>query len=82
VLEAIAERGDPLRLAVQLLPREPGRDAPFAVLSALALSAVLYALVQASALAAVPGAAPYPPSSEEVITHPTQEHVLPPDPSR
>jgi len=33
-------------------------------------------------LAAVPGAAPYPPSSEEVITHPTQEHVLPPDPSR
>ena len=37
--------------------REPGRDAPFAVLSALALAAVLYALVQASALAAVPGLA-------------------------
>jgi len=37
--------------------REPGRDAPFAVLSALALAAGLYALVQASALAAVPGLA-------------------------
>lgn len=37
--------------------REPGRDAPFAVLSALALAAGLYALVQAAALAAVPGLA-------------------------
>jgi basic amino acid/polyamine antiporter, APA family len=37
--------------------REPGRDAPFAVLTALALSAGLYALVQAAALAAVPGLA-------------------------
>jgi APA family basic amino acid/polyamine antiporter len=37
--------------------REPGRDAPFAVLTALALAAGLYALVQAAALAAVPGLA-------------------------
>jgi len=37
--------------------REPGRDAPFAVLSALALAAVLYALVQAAALTSVPGLA-------------------------
>jgi amino acid transporter len=37
--------------------REPGRDAPFAVLVSLALAAVLYALVQAAALASVPGLA-------------------------
>ena len=37
--------------------RAPGRDAPFAVLVALGLSAGLYALVQAAALAAVPGLA-------------------------
>ena len=37
--------------------REPGKDAPFAVLVALALAAVLYAFVQAAALAAVPGLA-------------------------
>ncbi|MFI5347222.1 MAG: APC family permease [Elusimicrobiota bacterium] len=37
--------------------RDPGRDAPFAVLVALALAAVLYAFVQAAALAAVPGLA-------------------------
>lgn len=37
--------------------RAPGKDAPFAVLSALALAAVLYMLIQAAALAAVPGLA-------------------------
>jgi len=37
--------------------REPGRDAPFAVLVSLALAAGLYGLVQAAALAAVPGLA-------------------------
>jgi amino acid transporter len=37
--------------------RDPGRDAPFAVLTALALAAILYALVQASALVSVPGLA-------------------------
>ncbi|MBI3564033.1 MAG: amino acid permease [Elusimicrobia bacterium] len=37
--------------------RAPERDAPFAVLTSLALAAVLYALVQAAALAAVPGLA-------------------------
>ncbi|MFI5361946.1 MAG: APC family permease [Elusimicrobiota bacterium] len=37
--------------------RDPGRDAPFAVLVSLGLAGVLYALVQASALAAVPGLA-------------------------
>jgi amino acid transporter len=37
--------------------RAPERDAPFAVLTALALSAGLYALVQAAALASVPGLA-------------------------
>jgi APA family basic amino acid/polyamine antiporter len=37
--------------------REPGRDAPFAVLVSLALAAALYAFVQAAALAAVPGLA-------------------------
>ena len=37
--------------------RDPGRDAPFAVLTALAVAAGLYALVQAAALAAVPGLA-------------------------
>jgi amino acid transporter len=37
--------------------RAPGRDAPFAVLASLTLAALLYALVQAAALAAVPGLA-------------------------
>jgi APA family basic amino acid/polyamine antiporter len=37
--------------------KEPGRDAPFAVLVSLAVAAVLYALVQAAALAAVPALA-------------------------
>ncbi len=37
--------------------REPGKDAPFAVLTSLALAAVLYALIQAAALASVPGLA-------------------------
>ncbi len=37
--------------------RDPGRDAPFAVLVSLALAAGLYCLVQAAALAAVPGLA-------------------------
>lgn len=37
--------------------RSPGRDAPFAVLVSLALAAGLYGLVQAAALAAVPGLA-------------------------
>jgi amino acid transporter len=37
--------------------RDPGRDAPFAVLVSLALATALYALVQAAALAAVPGLA-------------------------
>ena len=40
--------------------RAPRRDAPFAVLASLALVAVLYALVQAAALAAVPGLAGSP----------------------
>jgi trehalose synthase len=31
-----------------------------------------------SSLGAVPAAAPYPPSAEEVITHPTQEHRIVP----
>jgi amino acid transporter len=37
--------------------RDPARDAPFAVLSALAVAAGLYALIQAAALASVPGLA-------------------------
>lgn len=37
--------------------RDPKRDAPFAVLASLAVAAVLYALVQAAALATVPGLA-------------------------
>jgi amino acid transporter len=37
--------------------RNPGRDAPFAVLVSLALAATLYALVQAAALVSVPGLA-------------------------
>lgn len=37
--------------------RAPEKDAPFAVLSSLALASVLYAFVQAAALAAVPGLA-------------------------
>ena len=37
--------------------REPGKDAPFAVLVGLALAALLYALIQAAALASVPGLA-------------------------
>ena len=37
--------------------REPGKDAPFAVLVSLALAAGIYGLVQAAALAAVPGLA-------------------------
>ena len=37
--------------------REPGRDAPFAVLLSLLSAAALYTLVQAAALAAVPGLA-------------------------
>ncbi len=37
--------------------KDPHKNAPFAVLTALAVAAVLYALVQAAALAAVPGLA-------------------------
>jgi amino acid transporter len=37
--------------------RNPGRDAPFAVLVSLTLAALLYALVQAAALVSVPGLA-------------------------
>jgi amino acid transporter len=37
--------------------KDPHRNAPFAVLTALAVAAVLYAFVQAAALAAVPGLA-------------------------
>jgi amino acid transporter len=37
--------------------RDPGRDAPFAVLTALAIAAGLYALIQAAALASVPALA-------------------------
>ncbi len=40
--------------------RSPQKDAPFAILSGLALAAVLYMAVQASALAAAPGLAASP----------------------